>query len=71
VLLPSDTVTMISVRGRRVPVALSRALADSARLVTTVCYCSLYGECWSARHDADDPRAVPECRADPATEFKD
>jgi hypothetical protein len=71
VLLPGDAVTMVDVRGRRVPAALSRTLANDARFVTTVCYCSLYGECWSARSDEEEPRAVGECRADPKTEFKD
>lgn len=34
---------------------------DRARLVTTACYCSILGECWTSHLRADVPKPVPAC----------
>lgn len=71
VLLPGDVVTMVDVRGRRVPLALARVLQNDSAFVTTVCYCSLYRDCWAAASDATDPRPVRACDVNEKTEFRD
>ena len=71
VLLPGASLTLISVRGRRVPQLLFDVLGNDARAVSTVCYCSLYGDCWTAASNETEPRRVGGCEVDERTEFRD
>jgi hypothetical protein len=38
-------------------------------LQTSVCYCSLYGDCWATSRDSYEPHLVRSCHPDPSLEF--
>jgi hypothetical protein len=40
-------------------------------LQTWVCYCSIYGDCWSLLSDDDEPKQVKACVEDPRRRFKE
>lgn len=39
-------------------------------IVTWVCYCSLYGDCWTTGDAGYEPRPARSCHADPEREFE-
>ncbi len=45
------------------PRAVRFYLAAQARMHTIACYCSVYGECWLADSEKEEPRAVGACAA--------
>jgi hypothetical protein len=58
VILPGHTIHVLTITGREFS---SVAIAQDHRLVSRLCYCSLYGECWSASSDKADPVPVRTC----------
>lgn len=44
--------------------------AAQERLVTVVCFCSIYDECWRADDREDEPEPVRACPASDATAFR-
>jgi hypothetical protein len=58
VILPGHTVHVLTVLGREYS---SVAIAQDHRIVSRLCYCSLYGECWLAASDKPDPAPVRTC----------
>jgi hypothetical protein len=52
------------------PVAERFFAAVQTRLVTRVCYCSIYGECWVADSRDEEPLAVGTCAVEPDAEFQ-
>lgn len=46
------------------------ASIDSGRLVTRVCFCSLYEECWIASSEARRPTPVRACAVDSTRAFR-
>ena len=64
VLAPGETVTVFSTRHPPLVRALQAAIGrQDTRL--SLCYCSIFDECWLARSDAGlaDPSPVPACPA--------
>ncbi len=53
------------------PRAARLAQEAERRLVTIVCYCSVYDECWRADGRADDPQVVETCAEDPTQTFRE
>jgi hypothetical protein len=45
--------------------------AAQTRLVTVVCFCSIYDECWNADTRRDEPAPVPACPVDTTTTFRE
>lgn len=43
----------------------------SERIKMTICYCSVYDECWIARFKETRVQRVSACHPDPAVEFGD
>lgn len=58
VILPGHTLHVLTILGREFS---SVASAQDHRVVSRVCYCSLYGECWIAASDKTDPEPVRAC----------
>ena len=58
VILPGHTIHVLTIIGREFS---SVASAQDHRLVSRLCYCSLYGECWSGASDKADPAPVRTC----------
>ncbi len=46
-----------------------RLIAEEHRVSTTICYCSLYDQCWIARSEDPDPKPVTRCVEGSADEF--
>ncbi|GJG87655.1 hypothetical protein tb265_28360 [Gemmatimonadetes bacterium T265] len=70
VLLPGATVHMVSFPEG----SASRAIEDAwgqHTVVVKVCYCSLYGDCWTATDAAPEPEAVRACAVDDGRGFLD
>ena len=68
VLPPGATRTLLSLpSGPRASTFWQQA---QTRLVTRVCYCSVYDECWQADSRENEPRPVRECAADSAAAFQ-
>ncbi len=44
--------------------------AHQGEIATVVCYCSLYGDCWTTGDSGYEPKSVRECKADPKREFE-
>lgn len=44
--------------------------AHQGDIVTWVCYCSLYGDCWTTGDNGYEPKPVRRCEADPRREFE-
>ncbi len=65
VVMPGQTLSILEVRDTAVRAQL-RARVD--RLVTIICYCSLYDECWVQDSREMEPRAA-KCRLGGPTEF--
>lgn len=58
VLLPGAHLDLLTISSD----ALSgKLVAAEHRIRSTVCYCSVYDECWIARSDAPDPERVARC----------
>lgn len=47
------------------PASAAKFFAHRSYLQTVICYCSLYGECWTANSDSLRPYRVPHCAASP------
>ena len=60
VILPGHTIHVLTVIG---PEFSSVAIAQDRRVVSRLCYCSLYGECWLAESNKPDPAPVRTCAA--------
>lgn len=58
VLLPGHTIHVLTILGREFS---SVASGQDHRLVSRLCYCSLYGECWMGTSDKPDPAPVRSC----------
>ena len=67
VLLPGTSRTVLTLPAG--PVALSFWEQAQTRLVTRVCYCSVYGDCWLADSEGE-PEPVRACMPDPAADFR-
>ena len=67
-VVPTNTLIELLVLPDSTDVRLLRTRLSA--LQTTVCYCSLYGDCWSTGVAGYEPRPVRTCTADPATEFE-
>lgn len=39
-------------------------------IATVVCYCSLYGDCWTTGEEGYEPKSVRGCKPDPKREFE-
>jgi hypothetical protein len=67
-IIPVES-TIIPVRLRTSPKnsVILRDMASRAKL--SICYCSLFGECWKANNARIRPEPVKLCKADPATLF--
>ncbi len=70
VMAPGDQGTIVSFIGEGVPAIR----AESGRVALSLCYCSVFGDCWAHRvQDLLEYRAetaeVAECRADASTLF--
>lgn len=57
VLLPGQTVAMLEMYGA----AATAAVNGNAAYVTTICYCSLYGDCWRSRSSTSVNERVHHC----------
>lgn len=55
VILPGHTIHVLTVGGAGVDMRQDR------RVVGRVCYCSLYGECWTAASERPDPTPISSC----------
>ncbi len=73
VLIAGQALEIFTISDSAAAVAFARAAfgGRASRLDTRICYCSLYGECWSGSSEADEPRPVDACppAADSAKEF--
>lgn len=58
VLLPGRTIHILTIVARELTEGV---LAQDHRVVSRVCYCSLYDECWTAASDRAEPSKVPNC----------
>ena len=60
VILPGHTLHVLTILAERLS---SVAAERDPRLVSRVCYCSLYGECWAAESRHLEPKSVARCSA--------
>lgn len=60
VILPGHTLHVLTIIAGSLS---SAAAAQEQRIVTRLCYCSLYGECWMSTTARADPAPVSECAA--------
>jgi len=67
VLRAGESVTILSLSDSARSAAFHARVND---METIVCYCSLYGECWSDSSEEDEPRPVDACAEEPALEFE-
>lgn len=67
VLLPGSTLELVHVEPGHLALTMHDALND-ARVGMRVCYCSLYGDCWTAG-DSREPAPVRACAQDEGREF--
>ncbi len=66
VLLPGARLQLLTIG----PDTISHTLiAEEHRVLTTVCYCSLYNQCWIAQSDDPDPKQVHQCVEGSPDEF--
>jgi hypothetical protein len=70
VLLPGVPLEQLRVTGGPL-VARLLPVMRADRIVTQVCYCSLYADCWTASSAVDEPVPVPSCAAGTAREFRE
>jgi hypothetical protein len=68
VLLPGTTQDLIELAPGPFAQAIHASI-DSGRLVTRVCFCSLYEECWIATSGARKPTPVRACVVDTTRAF--
>ena len=61
VILPGHTIHVLTIVARS---HAEFAMAQDHRVVSRVCYCSLYDECWTGASDRAEPSKVSSC--DPA-----
>lgn len=70
VILPGTTLEHLRVRSRWLPRTLLAA-TERHQLVTAVCYCSLYDDCWTVTSRAREPTPARSCpAADSTVEFE-
>jgi hypothetical protein len=67
-VLPTNTLTELIELPDTADVRLFRSGND--RVVTWVCYCSLFGDCWTARSDETEPKPTTACVDDPIRKFR-
>lgn len=64
-IIPSgDVIETFSVEERFASVAITRAIRDaydSGEIQWSLCYCSVFDECWTVRRDARDEEPVDHC----------
>jgi len=70
VLLPGVPLEQLRVTGGPLAARLVPAL-HADRVVTEVCYCSLYRDCWTASSATEEPVSVAACTADAARQFRE
>ncbi len=58
VLLPGRTIHVLTVIAGKLS---DTAMAQDYRVASRICYCSLYGECWSTATHQAEPTRVPGC----------
>ena len=58
VLLPGRTIHVLTVIAGNLS---ATAMAQDHRVTSRLCYCSLYGECWSTATHRAEPLQVPRC----------
>jgi hypothetical protein len=58
VILPGHTIHVLTIVGRDFS---SLAIAQDHRLVSQLCYCSLYDECWTGSSNRAEPVTVRTC----------
>lgn len=68
VLTPGETLEILTISDSVGALEFFRRVDH---MESVICYCSLYGECWSDSSEKDEPRAVDACpaAADSAGEF--
>jgi hypothetical protein len=66
-VLPMNTLTELLQISDSASIKLLRSRLD--HLDTWVCYCSLYGDCWTAKGSELQPQPVKVCRDDPNRRF--
>lgn len=71
VLLPGSDTRLAHAADGPFATALRAAFNDETRVHITICYCSLYKDCWTSDNRALEPSEVRACpAADPALEFR-
>ncbi len=66
VLLPGSRLQLLTIG----PDTISHTLvAAEHRVLTKICYCSLYNQCWLAQSDDPDPKPVDKCVEGSPDEF--
>ena len=58
VILPGHTLHVLTIIAEKLS---SVAAERDSRLVSRVCYCSLYDECWTAESRQPEPKSVARC----------
>lgn len=69
VLLPDKPITVLQLPPGDDALKFSEEV-NGQRLSIRICYSSLFEECWLSDSSEDHPKAVAECRSDPAKEFQ-
>ena len=69
VLLPDKPITVLQLPPGEDALKFSEE-TKGGRLSIRICYSSLFEECWLSDSFEDYPKAVSECRSDPAKEFQ-
>ena len=70
VVLPAATLTELLELSDSSDARIFRTALSTHRLQTRICYCSIYGQCWSGTDEADEPSPTKSCREDPARAFQ-
>ena len=66
VLLPGAHLDLLTISSDSLSSVL---VAAEHRIRSTICYCSVYDECWLARSDRPDPERVARCDEQTAGDF--
>ena len=69
VLLPDKPITVLQLPPGEDALKFSEETKGGRRSIR-ICYSSLFEECWLSDSFEDYPKAVSECRSDPAKEFQ-
>ena len=68
VLLPGRSMRLVDIPWEPLGQRVHREV-NQDRLVTRICYCSVYGDCWLDDSGADEPEPVSACSAQPEDQF--